>query len=314
MINRRPFLRSSFSAFALGLAVVVAGWLSRASCAQTQRAPVSPQRKVELMIRSRFDLPVSCGITLGQRTASAVNGFDELPVTITEDGKNFTVDFLISKDGKTLARLDEYDLDSNPALSIDLRGRPMRGNPRAPVTIVSFDDLECPVCARQHQLLLPAILNQYGDKVRVIYKDNPLVDLHPWALHAAVDANCLASQSAAAYWNFIDYIHTHAYLVTGESRQLDASFSTLDQMAADQGQRARLDAPVLGACLKRQNDAPVRQSMKEARGLGLNFAPALFVNGEELRGLTSPEALSTAVGRALRESTAASDGRKTGQR
>jgi protein-disulfide isomerase len=71
--------------------------------------------------------------------------------------------------------------------------------------VVNFDDFECPLCSRMHQTLFPEILRDYGD--RVTYKDHPVVEIHCWALHAAVDANCLTSQSTDAYWNFVDYIH-----------------------------------------------------------------------------------------------------------
>jgi len=58
-----------------------------------------------------------------------------------------------------------------------------------------------------HQTLFPEIFKEYGDRVVFIYKDDPLSEIHPWAIHAAVDANCLAVQNVDAYWDFADYIH-----------------------------------------------------------------------------------------------------------
>ena len=55
------------------------------------------------------------------------------------------------------------------------------------------------------------------------------------------------------------------------------------------------------ACLKTQDEGPVRQSMKEAARLRLDFAPALFVNGEEMRGLASESELTKVIDRALRD-------------
>ena len=60
---------------------------------------------------------------------------------------------------------------------------------------MNFDDLECPYCAKIHSALFPATLDRYKDLVRVVYKDYPLVEIHPWAMHAAVNSNCLAEQS-----------------------------------------------------------------------------------------------------------------------
>jgi hypothetical protein len=138
-----------------------------------------------------------------------------------------TVDFLISTDGKTLARLETFDLAKDPVFSIDVAGRPIRGNPAAKVTVINFDDLECPYCARLHQSLFPDTLARYKDKVRFIYKDNPLpADMHPWAMHAAVDANCLAAQSGDVYWTYVDYLHGHGDEVTGPDRNLPKSFAS----------------------------------------------------------------------------------------
>lgn len=271
-----------------------------------QPAPVTLNRKIELMVRSKFDIPNNCDVTVGERTASSIPGYDTLHVTVTSGDSNTQVDFLISNDNKSLARLEKFDLDANPALMIDVENRPIRGNPNAPVTVISFDDLECPACAYVHQQLFPAALNRYGNEVRFIYKDNPLTEIHPWALHAAVDATCLADQGAHrganAYWNYVDYVHGHVAEVSGQARDLPKSFSTLDSIASEEAENAGLDSGRLQACLKKQDDAPVRQSMREAAALGLNFTPAIFVNGEEVRGLTSVNDVWEVIDRALRES------------
>lgn len=277
-------------------------------CANSQSAApvtsISLDRKIELMIRSQFSVPGGCDISIGPRTSSAIPGYDNLHISVSQGSLSTGVDLLISTDGKTLARLERFDLDHNPALLIDEQGRPIRGNPAAPVTVVAFDDLECPVCSYLHQNLFPAAFNRYGDSVRFIYKDNPLVELHRWALRAAVDATCLADQSGTAYWSYVDYVHSHGDEVSGASRDVQKSFSTLDRIAGDQGQERRLDSNRLQACLKRQDETPVRKSMKEAEGLGLNFTPALFVNGEEIHGFTSVDDVWKVIDRALRESGA----------
>ena len=229
-------------------------------------------------------------------------GYDQLHLTISQGQRSSGVDFLISSDNSKLSHLDTFDLDQNPALSIDTEGRPIRGNPNAPVTVINFDDLECPACAYLHQELFPAALDRYGDKVRFIYRDNPLIEIHPWALRAAVDATCLANQGPTAYWDYVDYVHTHVQEVSGDTRNLQKSFSELDRIATEQAEKARLNSPQLQACLKTQDEAPVRQSMRQAAVLGLNYTPGLFVNGEEVRGIRSIDDVWRVIDRALRES------------
>jgi protein-disulfide isomerase len=267
-----------------------------------QRNLPTVDRKIELIIRSQYSLPENCDVKIGQRTPTLIPGYDNLRVTLSLGSKSSDIDFLISTDDKTLAHLDKFDLDGNPALSIDVGGRPIRGNPAAPVTVINFDDLECPVCSYMNQQLFPAALNRYGDEVRFIYKDNPLVEMHPWALHAAVDATCLASQSPTAYWNYVDDVHSHGQEVSGDTRDLQKSFAALDRMAGDEARKKDLDANTLQACLERQDETPVRQSMREANHLGLNSTPTLFVNGEEVHGFSTVSDLWPVIDRALRES------------
>lgn len=266
------------------------------------QATTSPDvaRAVELMIRLKFDVPTACDIRIGARTPSPFTGYDKLKVILSQGGNSTDLEFLISKDNRSLAKLENFDLDHNPALSIQIQGRPIRGNPNARVTVINFDDLECPVCAHMHAMLKSQVMQKYGDQVRFIYKDNPLTDIHPWAMHAAVDAGCVAQQDGNAYWQFIDYVHAHGQEVSGADRNLDRSFSVLDRIASVSTQGHQVNEPELLACMRKQDEAPVRQSMREAQGMGLNFTPALFVNGELVRGLTSSDAPDRAIDRALR--------------
>jgi protein-disulfide isomerase len=186
-------------------------------------------------------------------------------------------------------------------MSIDVTGRPIRGNPAAKVTVINFDDLECPYCARMHQTLFPATLDRYKDKVRFIYKDNPLPpDMHPWAMHAAVNANCLAAQSGDVYWTYVDYLHSHGQEVSGEDRNLARSFDTLNRIARQVATIAKLDSGKLDACLAKQDDSPVRASMKEAELLRVDGAPVLFVEGERIVGVVPEDQLWLVIDRALR--------------
>jgi hypothetical protein len=203
---------------------------------KAQTAPVSTalqaklDRQIELTIRSQYNVPPDYTVTLGQRSKSDISGFDTLPVTFSNgDQKKITI-FLISTDNNTLARLEKFDLTKAPGSAISVLGRPIRGNPKAKVTIINFDDLECPFCARMHEVLFPATQQHYGDQVRYIYLDFPLVQLHPWAMHAAVDVNCLADQSPTGYWNLVDTLHQQSDNISGAQGQqnLPASLKKVD--------------------------------------------------------------------------------------
>jgi protein-disulfide isomerase len=280
---------------ALGLAVGC-----KAQPAQQSSPDLALNRRIEVLVRAQFNIPQDYTVAIGDRKPSQMTGYDTLPVTLSRGTKTTQVEFLISTDSKTLARLETFNLARDPAFNIDVAGRPIRGNPEAKVTVINFDDLECPYCARMHQSLFPATLDHYKNKVRFIYKDDPLTELHPWALHAAVDANCLATQSSDTYWVYVDYLHSHGQEITGEDRDLTKSFAALDRIARQQATLAKLDAPRLDQCLSKQDETKVRASAKEADTLGVDGTPALFVDGERINGALPEDQIWLVIDRALR--------------
>jgi protein-disulfide isomerase len=271
----------------------------KAQLAQPNKPDAGINRRIEVLVRSKFNVPQDYTVTIGERGPSQVPGYDTLPVTFSRGAKSTPINFLLSSDGKTLARLETFDLAKDPAFNIDTSGRPIRGNPAAKVTVVNFDDLECPYCAKMHQSLFPATFNRYKDKVRFIYKDFPL-DMHPWALHAAIDANCLAAQSQDVYWTYVDYLHAHGEEVSGEDRNPSKSFAALDRIAREEATLRKLDSAKLDGCLAKQDDTQVRAAMKEGDELGIDSTPSIFVDGERIVGWVPEEELWKVIDRALR--------------
>jgi protein-disulfide isomerase len=284
------------------LAGLLTLWLAAGCKAQSAPQPsLDPvlNRHIEVMVRSQFNIPPDISVTLGARKPSQIPGYESLPVTLTSSKKQQEIDFLISTDGKTLARLETFDLVKDPVFAIDIAGRPIRGNPAAKVTVINFDDLECPYCARMHQSLFPSTLARYKDKARFIYKDFPLAELHPWAIHAAVDANCLAAQSGDVYWSYVDYIHSHGDEISGADRNPAKSFDALNRIARQEATLAKLDPGKLDACLAAQDETQVRASLQEGDSLKIDGAPALFVDGERIDGAIPEGQLWLVIDRAL---------------
>jgi protein-disulfide isomerase len=271
-----------------------------------QSAPPDVARKVEHQVRAFYTIPPDVKVTVGDITPSNdVPGYDAVSVNIDGgDGKKKDYKFLLSKDRGTMLRVTRFDLNKDPFAvlmsKIDVTGRPSRGPKSAKVVAVNFDDFECPFCSRMHQTLFPEIFKEYGDRVIFIYKDDPLSEIHPWAIHAAVDANCLAAQNPDAYWDFADYIHANKREVDIEKTPA-ARFDAIDKITMLQGQKHNLDVLKLQACVKAQNEDAVRASMKEADDLGVNGTPALFINGQKLDGAVPISEVRAALDAALRD-------------
>jgi protein-disulfide isomerase len=266
-------------------------------------------RRIERQVRAYAEAPPDAQLTLGSRTSSGFTGYDNLPVTIEQKGTRKTFDFLLSKDGKKLLYMKEFDLSEDPYAKvmskIDLSGRPVRGAENAAVTMVVYDDYQCPFCARMYVDLVNEVMGRYRDRVRIVVKDFPIIDAHPWAMRAAIDSQCLAQQSSAAYWDFSDYVHTHQQEVNSKFKEHTGNTPfALDTLAAETGQKHGANVPALQACLTRQDKVPVEKSMAEAKSLGVGATPTMFVNGEEVEGVLGAENLRLVIDRALKEASA----------
>jgi protein-disulfide isomerase len=270
-----------------------------------QSAPPDVARKVERSVRAFYTLPASVQVSVGPITPSTDwPGYDSVAVTIEGEGKKQDYKFQISKDRATMLRVTKFDLTKDPFAElmskIDITGRPSRGTKSAKVLVVNFDDFECPYCSAMHRTLFPEILKEYGDRVNFVYKDYPLSEIHPWAIHAAVDANCLAAQNQDSYWDFADYIHANKREVDAEKTP-QARFDVIDKIAMLQGQKHNLDTVKLQSCMKAQNEEAVRASIKEGDGIGVSATPTLFINGEKVDGALSVSETRAALDRALKD-------------
>ena len=230
--------------------------------------------------------------------------YENVVVTIDNGGKKQDLTFAVSKDHSSMMRLIKFDLNKDPFAEtmskIDTSGRPTRGAKASKVVVVNFDDFECPYCSRMHQTLFPEVLKEYGDRVTFVYKDYPLVEIHPWATHAAVDANCLAAQNSDAYWDFADYIHANQREVSNEKTPA-ARADALDRLTMLQGQKHNLDVVKLQSCIKAQDESSIKASMKEAEGIGVEATPTLFINGQKIDGAVPISEVRAALDQALKD-------------
>lgn len=267
-----------------------------------QSTPPEVSRRIEQQVRIFYTIPPNVKVVLGPTKPSEFTGYDALTITFDGGDKKKTYDFLLAKDGKTLLRMTKLDLSKDPFAEImkkiDVNGRPTRGNSQAKVVAVNYDDFECPFCSRMHQTLFPTLLKEYGDRVVFIYKDFPLAEIHPWATHAAVNANCLAAQNPDAYWDFADYMHANQKEVNSEKSH-DGQFAALDRIAMAQGQKHNLDAAKLQACIKAQQDDRIKASVHEGEDLGVEATPTMFINGEKVDGALPIDDLRAVLDRAL---------------
>jgi protein-disulfide isomerase len=299
-MNRR-FLVSLFKSSFIAVLLLCLG------CSAQSSAPNADlDRRIEKQVRIIYEdrLPSDVHVSVTNRKPSEFPDYDDVTVTFSQGDHKQSQDFLVSKDGKTLARFAKWDISKDPYAEvmnkINTNGRPFKGNKDAKVVIVNYDDFQCPFCSRMHQTM-NVLMKEYGDRVKLVYKDFPLVEIHPWAMRAALDANCLAKQNTDAYWSFADYVHAHGAEISGEKHDVKIAEANVDKVARDQGKQFKLDATALDACLAKPDVAGVQASIAEAMQLGVEATPTLFVNGEKIGGALPAKEVEAVINRALQE-------------
>ncbi|HKV92229.1 MAG TPA: thioredoxin domain-containing protein [Candidatus Angelobacter sp.] len=291
-------IRPAFLSLLL-VSLVISIFLGCRNLRTTPTLDARTDRQIELTIRSQYDIPADYGVAFGRARASNVPGYDELPVTFSHGDKHVDFAFLLSHDRRWLARLQKLDLHEDLSGGIDIDGRPLRGNPEAKVTVVVYDDLQCPFCSRFNQEVIPQTIEHYKGRIRVVYKDYPLSEVHSWATHAAVNADCLAEQDAIGYWKYIDNIHGNYKEFKADPKDLANTFKKLDDLVLLDSAGSAANATKLHACVKAQNESYIKRSIEEADRLNVQSTPTIYVNGERIVGFRPKEWLWAAIDRAL---------------
>ena len=282
------------------MAFVVCLMLLRGGVAE-ELSPAVRQR-VEALVRSRVDLPPAATLTFTVVGPSELPGFDKLSIHFESvfAGSSGDIALLVATDGSRVAQLSIYDVAANPRGQVPFAGRPGRGGPvDAPVVFVGFDDLECPFCAVLHKELFPALTEHYGKQVRVVYQSFPS-DGHPWAMHAAIDTDCLGEQSSAGYWAAVDAIHAHAGEYGGSERKLALADEELDAETMAEGRREHVDEAKLKACVVKQDNAAEKANLVVGAKLGVAKTPTFFINGVKFEGDVPIEFVFDMVDEALK--------------
>ena len=265
--------------------------------------------RIEQHVRAYFKLPISVEVKVGPMRASEFDGYHAVTIILSDGDRTKEHEFLVSHDGNTLVRMTKIDIredlravtlkkNAETRSKITIHGRPVRGNKDAKVEVVVFDDFQCPYCARMYSTLFNDVMKTYGDRVRILYKDFPLPN-HPWALRAALNANCLVEQSPDAYWDFSDYVHLNQKEITGEKRPVPEQLAALDKQAAEVAAKRSLDSARFKACVAKASDKDIMASVQEGDSLGINSTPTLYVNGEEVVGAIPPREIRRILDRAL---------------
>ncbi len=154
------------------------------------------------------------------------------------------------------------------------------GSSLAAVTLVEYGDYECPDCGHAYAIV-KAVQTKMGKDLRFVFRNFPLMDMHPHSVHAAEAALCAGSQGK--FWEMHDMLFTHQNLLDDDSLQRYAEELGLHahQFSRDMSEHAHA--------------SEVAEHIQSGLESNVGGTPTFFINGVKFEQETSVESLLKAL-------------------
>ncbi len=252
------------------------------------------KEKIASYMRRAFNIPADVKISVGNISASKVPGLDKSVVNVSIGERKQTQDIYISKDGKYLILGKVFNLNEDPLKEtwnkITLHGSPVRGAEGAKVTVVEFTDFECPFCGRAYSTVEDLLL-KYAGKIKLVYKSFPL-PTHPWAMRAAIGADCAYEQNQTSFWYFYDHLFQEQGSITPDN---------VNDKLKEYAKATKLNMGRFDTCLDKEQSKPmVERDIKEADSIGVSATPTFVINGRIVQGAQPEEAFVQIINEILK--------------
>ncbi len=186
------------------------------------------------------------------------------------------------KNAPAAAKQDEEKEDTTSVFKVPVGTSPTLGSPTAPVTIIEFSDFQCPFCGRVEPTL-KGLRDKYGDKIRLVWKNEPL-PFHPAAMPAAQAAmEVRAEKGDKGFWDIHDkFFANQKDLVNGQAPNVD----NMVKMATDAGASAD---KVKKAIADQTHKKEIEADEDLSEDFQASGTPHFFINGRRLVGAQPQE-------------------------
>ena len=164
-----------------------------------------------------------------------------------------------------------------PPVKISADNDPVIGNPDAPITIIEFSDFQCPFCARFHTQTLPLIIEEYIEqgKVKLVFRDFPIQNIHPNALPASVAAECANEQGKFKEMHDMLFDNQNEW----NKQETINALSLFSQYATE----IQLEQETFDSCLTSGKYIDeIRKDLDDGRDYGVSGTPGFFVGNDEI--------------------------------
>ncbi len=251
-------------------------------------------QRVQEYFKKTANLPSNIALKVIDIAPAQVAGLLTASLEVSNGSNTQKVPLVLSRDGRFFVQGQLTDLTADPFKvvvdKIALKDKPLRGNPSASVTIVEYSDFQCPFCARAYKMVEEQALKDYGDKVRLVFKNYPLA-MHPWAESGAVASECARRQGAETFWKTYDFLFQNQHDITPQNLK-----EKVEGVVRDAGK----DVAAFDACFDNKAALDVvKADQQEGTDLGVRSTPTFFVNGRKVEGAVPYETLKSAIDQAL---------------
>jgi len=241
--------------------------------AEAKKRGVTPQSLVSSEVDSKVTAPSNLEVTAFYETnksrisVSGDEALRQIKAYLTEQRREAMLESFVG----TLKKEYKVETYLEPLRSkVETEGSPAKGPATAPVTIVEFSDFECPFCGSLFPTL-KQVEAKYGDKLRVVFRQFPLTNIHPHAQKAAEASLCANEQNK--FWEMHDAMFQDNKNLAVDALKQKASALKLDKAAFD-------------ACLDSAKNADsIKKDIFAGARLGVSGTPAMFINGRFFGGV-----------------------------
>ncbi len=166
--------------------------------------------------------------------------------------------------------------DTTTVWKVPIDGSPVRGKNTALVTMVVFSDFQCPFCIRA-STTVESLAREYGDKLRIVYKSNPL------AFHTRAEAAAHFALEARAQKGDVAFWKAHEMLYAANGKLDDADLQLIAGSLGIDAQKA------MSAVTNRKYLAAIEKDQNLAEDIEATGTPQFFINGRRIVGAQQPE-------------------------
>ncbi len=254
--------------------------LAAAAFSQSKQPSALDKAALEAYLRHQFLIPANIRIAVDDAKPSEIPSMMLVGVNLTDGAQmKQRVEFYVSGDGRKMIQGKVFDIAESPFAGdlklLDNSGYPATGPANAPVTLEVFSDFQCQFCKEAAKTIRANVEKEYADKVRVVFRDFPLDQIHPWARPAAIAGRCVQKLDGAAFWQYHDWIFEQQASITVENLKP----KTLELF------NGKLDTLQLTQCIDAKvTEKEVEKSVATGRALQVASTPTMFVNGRRVVG------------------------------